>query len=151
MTKINETAPSYSASLLKKIRKGGGDSNFGDFLAAATDETESSGNVSTTSPLIEAGAIHAFLSLQEVSEEETRRQRSLQQGKQSLDVLEQLRREILTGRPSSDMIHRMQQQVEQMRQHAAPDPHLQEIMDEIELRLAVEAAKMEMHQPPTAS
>lgn len=141
MIKITETLPTYSASKLKKIRKGG-EGEFGDFLSAAEEAEQASGAGPAAAPR-EVTGLNPLLSLQEVSEEEIRRQRSLQQGKQSVDILEQLRREILTGQTTPAMILKMQDQVEQLRRNAAPDPRLQEIMDDIELRLAVEAAKLE--------
>lgn len=139
--KISDVSATYSASKLKKIRKAG-DSNFGEFLSAA-EETEQSAGAGGTLPAMEAGAINPFLALQEVSEEESRRQKSMQQGKQSLDMLDMLRREILTGQTSSQTIKRMQTQVDNIRANTPPDPKLQEIMGDIELRLAVEAAKLE--------
>jgi hypothetical protein len=141
--KITDVSATYNASKLKKLRKAG-DGNFGEFLSAAeaeeVDQTAGSGG---TLAAMEAGAINPFLALQEVSEEETRRQKSLQQGRQSLDMLDALRREILTGQTSTQTIKRMQNQVDQIRANTPPDPRLQEIMGDIELRLAVEAAKLE--------
>ena len=139
--KISDVSATYSASKLKKIRKAG-DSNFGDFLSAA-EEAEQTSGASGTLAAMEAGAINPFLALQEVSEEESRRQKSMQQGKQSLDMLDTLRREILTGQTSSHTIQRMQSQVDNIRANTPPDAKLKEIMGDIELRLAVEAAKLE--------
>lgn len=141
MVKITETQITYSASKLKKIRKAG-DSEFGDFLAAA-EEAEQTSGTGQALPTVEVGGINPLLSLQEVSEDDIRRQRSLHQSRQSVDVLDQLRREILTGQTTPAMIEQMQLQIEQMRKNTAPDPKLQEIMNDIELRLAVEAAKLE--------
>lgn len=138
MIKINEASGVFGAGKAKKLRKTG-DNGFEELLSA-TEESESAAPTAQAMPVSSVGSL---LSLQEISEEEARRQRSMQQGKQSVDMLEQLRREILTGQASPAMIGRMQYQVEQIRQHAAPDPRLQEIMKEIELRLAVEAAKLE--------
>lgn len=141
MIKINETTATYSAGKLKKIRKAG-DSDFGDFLSAA-EEAEQAASTTSTTPAVEVGGVNPLLSLQEVSEYDVRRQRGLQQCKQGIDTLEQLRREILTGRVTPAMILRMQDQVTQMRQNAAPDSRLRDIINDIELRLAVEAAKLD--------
>jgi hypothetical protein len=141
MIKIIETQATYSASKLKKIRKAG-DGDFGDFLSAAEEAEQTSGSGGILSAM-EVGSLNPLLSLQEVSEDDVRRQRTLQQGKQSIDVLEELRREILTGNTNPAMLGRMQAQVEQMRKNTAPDAKLQEIMNDIELRLAVEVAKLE--------
>lgn len=141
--KISDVSATYNAAKLKKLRKSG-DSDFGEFLSAAeTEENSQTSGSSGTLAAMEAGAINPFLALQEISEEEGRRQKSLQQGKHSLDMLDQLRREILTGQTSSHTIQRMQAQVTQIRANTPPDPRLQEIMNDIELRLAVEAAKLE--------
>ncbi len=138
MIKINETAHVYGPGKTKKAKKSEG-ADFEGFLGAAEEAEQSA----PAAPAMPVSGVNPLLSLQEVSEEESRRQRSLQQGRQSIDILEQLRREILTGQASPDMIARMQQQVDQMRQNLPPGPKLQEIMSEIELRLAVEAAKLE--------
>jgi hypothetical protein len=142
--KITDAVPIYSASLLKKIRKtgGAGEASFGDFLSEAEAPEETSAPAAAF-PVAEMTGVSPLLALQEVSEEEGRRQHSLQQGRQSLDMLDALRRDMLMGASNPATLARLKHQAEQIRTHAAPDPRLQEIMNDIELRLAVEAAKLE--------
>ncbi len=139
--KISDTSGVYGPGKLKKTRKAG-ESDFGDFLSAA-EEAESAASSSAPPLMVEASSLSPLLSLQEVSEDESRRKKSLQQGRQSVDMLDQLRREILTGQTSTQTISRMKTQAEQIRANMPPDAQLQEIMSDIELRLAVEAAKLE--------
>lgn len=138
MVRINEISGVYGPGKIKKTRKSDG-TGFDGFLSAA-EESETTASTASTAPVAD---ISPLLSLQEVSDEEGRRQKSLQQGRQSLEMLDQLRREILSGQANAGMIQRMQRQVEQIRQNTPPGPRLQEIMNDIELRLAVEAAKLE--------
>ena len=61
----------------------------------------------------------------------------------TLDALDELRMALLTGRLPTNLLHEMEQLVIEQRQQTT-DPYLEEILDEIELRAAVELAKREI-------
>jgi len=83
-----------------------------------------------------------WLGLQEVSEEELARKRSLKQGKSMIDALDKLRDGLLRGTLSHSTIRELERTANEQRA-TATDPKLIQILDEIELRVAVELAKIE--------
>ncbi len=139
--KINEVNTNAIGVKSKKIRRGD-NSGFADLLSAGDSiamETDA-GQVVTAAPV---DGVSALLSLQEISPEENNRKHIMQQGKTSLDILDNLRREILLGNIDPATINRMQHQLAALKQSKASDNKLQAIIDDIELRLAVEVAKLE--------
>lgn len=103
------------------------DAHAGVKAAASTSATSSVGNI---------------LSLQEISEEDSNQARTIAQGNDMLDTLEKLRMNLLMGRISANVIMELGQRLEIQRAQIH-DPKLLEIMDDIELRVAVEKAKLE--------
>ena len=89
------------------------------------------------------GSAGALLGIQEVSEEEVRRKRALKRGRLTLDALSNLRDALLTGSLPMSTLRQLEQLVAEERAQV-PDPLLHGILDEIELRAAVELAKLEM-------
>lgn len=89
--------------------------------------------------------VAGLLSLQEVQDATTGRRRAVARGERLLDALEQLRVGLLTGTMSRDdmtMLARLAQE----NAAVVDDPRLAEILAEIELRAAVELAKLDMSQ-----
>src|SRR5947208_1517885 len=93
--KITGYGPINSAGNARKAGKTGAAGNFAGILAASgADEAAHAlpaGDVAATS------ALNNLLALQEISEEDINRRKLVQQGKNLLDVLEELRRRLLTG------------------------------------------------------
>ena len=115
---------------------------FFDFLGGA----EETAATAETAPVEQAAApsmLDAMLSLQEVPEDEIRRKKMMQRGKMTIDTLEQLRHGLLVGRVPKEVLSSLSQQIKNGREQIS-DPRLLEIMDDIELRAAVEIAKLEM-------
>ena len=148
--KIGEFNPIKNATALKK--RGGVSSSsstsFADVLGAFTSEEPAS--ASSMSDVAAASAVNTMLSLQEISEEDVRRKKLILQGKSLLDTLEAIRSRLLTGTISRSLLSDLGRQLSIQRQGVA-DPHLITLMDEIELRAAVELAKLEkaaeFHRP----
>ena len=84
-----------------------------------------------------------LLGAQEVDEREARRRKEIKRGRLTLDALAGLRDALLLGELPISTIEKLEQIVAQERQ-LNTDPVLAEILDEIELRAAVELAKLEM-------
>ncbi len=139
--KVDSYGNIKSASSAKKRV---GVSSAGDFSSllslAESDETTNTGKLSDVAA---ASPLSGMLALQEVSEEEIRRKKLIKQGSDMLDSLEQLRRKLLLGTLPMEVLHNIRHQLSQQRQ-AIADPQLLSIIDEIELRTAVELAKLEM-------
>ena len=141
--KITETSPLSSAAKLKK-KKHDSDSGFGELLDAA-EETESTEGAAPFAPSQNIDSLSSLLSLQEVSDEDVKRRRAMHSSQAALDSLEELRRELLFGELSTRMVARMEEKLAQLRQQNVSDPRLQSVIDDIELRLAVEVAKLQQN------
>lgn len=121
-----------------------GVSQAGDFSsllsALETGETPQTGKLSDVAG---TSALSGMLALQEISDEDIRRRKLIKQGEDMLASLEQLRRKLLLGTLPMQTLHDLSRQLSRQRQNVA-DPRLISIMDDIELRTAVELAKLEM-------
>ena len=114
--------------------------NFADLLAAA--ESGEAPAAAATSDITATSALN-FLALQEIPDEYIARKKLVQKGNAMLDTLEKLRRQLLSGPLSPHLLLDMEQQLIQQRQ-LVDDPKLHAIIDDIELRAAVELAKLQM-------
>ena len=114
--------------------------NFADLLAAA--ESGEAPAAAATSDITATSALN-FLALQEIPDEYIARKKLVQKGNAMLDTLEKLRRQLLSGPLSPHLLLDMEQQLIQQRQ-VVDDPKLHAIIDDIELRAAVELAKLQM-------
>lgn len=115
-------------------------SSFEDLLAAAS-------NADTTSAVSEPTGVqpvNPMLALQEVSDEEVKRGALIKHGELSLDALERLRQALLMGSLPADILRSLETTLTRQRTIAASDPKLNELLDDIELRVAVELAKIEI-------
>lgn len=111
---------------------------FSDHLSKAEE-----GEVAGTSGVVGVSALSGLLGVQEVEEDGERasRRRLAQRGADILDKLEEIRRDILAGAVPRDRLENLAQSLRQRRVNVT-DPRLIEIIDEIELRAAVEIAKL---------
>ena len=75
--------------------------------------------------------------------EERKRERLVKQGKTMLETLEKLRQQLLIGAIPAHTLSELAATLATQRETIA-DPRLMELMDDIELRVAVELAKLEM-------
>lgn len=140
--KINFPKPvAPSRAEAKRRTSGVAGTSFSSLLDSMDDVSETSALESAPAAAPVVGA-NIFLGLQEVSEEEIERRRAMKQGKSMIDALEQLRDSLLVGTVSSRTIRQLEQVLGEQRA-ATLDPRLQSIMNDIEVRAAVELAKLE--------
>ena len=130
--KTNELARGKSAG---RVSSG---ENFADYLKTGTAEKNK--EVQATAALTSADAIFAA---QSVSDEEERqiRKKLIKKGSTLLDNLEEIRDGLLRGEISKDRLIEISRLVKQ-KDVSSADEKLQEIMQEIELRVEVELAKL---------
>ncbi len=135
--KIDSLSSTQSSSAKRRTAKArGADGAFSSLL----DESGKTRSVSAGGP---AGAVDALLSLQEVEGEvPDQRQRSCEHAEDILDRLEELRLGLLTGRLSQPLLERIGQLLS-ARPAESGDPELEAILQDIELRAAVELAKLQ--------
>lgn len=134
--KVTYTPP---VKALEKARRKNASSSSGvDFegYLEGTEETDASSENQATS------GVNNFLFMQEISDEQAGRHKALQQGKQTIAALEQLHRDLLMGTIPEATLQRLKGVVEKQRE-GFTDPKLKQMIDEIELRAAVELAKLE--------
>ncbi len=86
-------------------------------------------------------SLSPLYALQEVPDATGRRARALRQGHDVLDRLEELRMALLGGSLSGERLQSLVEAVRSQRERVA-DPKLAAVLDEVELRAAVELAKL---------
>lgn len=139
--KVGYTRPVTTA---RPVRKAGNvaASGFADALAAA-EAAGSVEGVEATASVGAVGVLGGILGAQEVDEREARRRKEAKRGKLTLDVLANLRDALLIGTLPYTVIRQLEQLVAHERGETT-DPELMSILNEIEVRAAVELAKLEM-------
>jgi len=140
--KIGDNVPLGKAGAASK-KKAASSSSSGDFfgLVSASD-TEGAAAVSSLSDAQPVTSMDALLSLQEIPDEELRKRKAVQESKGTLEALETLRLALLTDSIPEHLLHTLSNVVAIQKQRV-DDPHLMSIIEDIELRAAVELAKLE--------
>ena len=140
--KVSNVGSAKSVSGTKKKKKADGSS--GDFA----DELERTSGSGETHGVVEAGTVRgaeSILALQasgDATEERRRKRRqAVQYGYDLLDRLDEIRVVLLAGSIPKDRLAELARQMRAQRRRI-DDPHLNEIIDEIELRAEVEIAKL---------
>ena len=114
--------------------------SFADVLAAAEGpDVSQAGSINDVAA---TAALNNLLALQEISEEDVRRRKLAQQGNNMLDALEKLRQQLLIGTLPAHVLQDLSRQLSVQKQ-MVNDPELNAIIEDIELRTAVELAKIE--------
>ncbi len=141
--KIDPYSPLQASARVKQVRKASsvsGDGMFAGLLGGLEDavETTAAEQPKAAAPL---SSLDMMLALQEVSDEEVERKRAVRQADATLDALEDLRMSMLMGNVTPAQLERIsvRMQAQQMHIH---DPNLKAILNEIEIRAAVELAKL---------
>ncbi len=125
-----------SSSVKKKKKSGDSDSGFASLLDE-TDEIAGKDQVYKTSPV---SAMNSVLALQEVSDDEVNRKKAVRQGNLTLDAIEELRVSVLMGEIPPERLDKIQTRLKEQKL-SLNDPVLLQVMQEIEIRVAVELAK----------
>ncbi|MDB5434425.1 MAG: fliX [Phenylobacterium sp.] len=105
----------------------------------AAPETSQASSVSATRGVM---GVEALLALQDVGGPLERKRRAVRRAGRILDVLDEIRIGLLEGELGSADLDRLRRAVRDERERT-DDPALEAVLDEIELRAAVEAAKLE--------
>jgi hypothetical protein len=135
-----EWTPSLRVATQRRDDRGGAaDRSFS--LSGGSDTAAATATPGTMATQAVAG----LLSLQEISDELTGRRRAAARGDKLLDALEELRMALLGGTLPRAQLAAL---AHLCREHVplVDDPRLAEILAEIELRAAVELAKLEQIQ-----
>jgi len=92
-----------------------------------------------TSPAAPVAALDAILALQAVGDPLTAKRKAVRRGHDLLDELDAMKADLLVGRVSPGRLDAMMGMVTTLRERS--EPGLDALLDEIELRVAVELAK----------
>ncbi len=125
-----------AANRLKKAKKKAVGSDFSVFLEDEGEEQKQINEVYA------APNINPMIFLQDVGSQQNVVRNNYERGKELLDGLENYRRAILTGKDSEDL-QKIANELKSQRTKSN-DAALESLIDDIELRAAVEAAKKEI-------
>ncbi len=109
----------------------------GGFVPDFGEEAPKTSAVSTGSSI---QGIDALLSLQEIHDEPDDKERATKRGHSLLDGLEAMRAELLTGQVSQDRLESLAREVSD--HESSGDSDVDAVIEEIELRVKVELAKL---------
>lgn len=139
--KIESNLPIYSQALRGKKRKSSSDGGgaFTDMLGGV-GEGEAATSADAPVKIAPPPMVGGILSVQEVAGDETRRGRTIKRGHQMLDALEDLKLSILLGEVSVEQLGAVRERMREQKEKVN-DPELREVMNQIEIRAAVELAK----------
>lgn len=127
-----------SVNNIKKKKPAGGGGAFAASLNES-DEASAPATASVNSPT----AVSALFMLQEIEGDGGGKQQQVERGFDMLDYLDNIKVGLLTGTISREMLSGLDEMISKWRENT-DDPKLEAIIDEIELRAAVELAKLEM-------
>lgn len=130
--KIDPSRPTIAANPTRRADAGGGFAPIGDDAAPTVASTRA------TSATIAAQSV---LALQGLDDPIAKRARHVRRGKDSLDALDRLQIGLLEGRAPGDARATLGRLLRE--REATDDPTLNAIMDDIDVRVAVELAKLE--------
>ncbi|MBN8532021.1 MAG: flagellar assembly protein FliX [Alphaproteobacteria bacterium] len=122
-------------------KKASGSSEFSSLIEEPSTPAESASFTSAPAPV---ASLSTVLALQEVQDDDVRaRREAVNRGNHLLDELEGLRRALLEGRITEAQVNRLEILLKR-ENPAYSDPELKAILDDIELRAAVELAKLRL-------
>lgn len=140
--KITDYSPVSKPGASAKKKGVSSSSDGGFFGLLSTSETESSTAPSPAADVQTLSSMDALLSLQEIPDNETTKQRAMEEGRGALETLEKLRLSLLSGTVSGNMLSKLGD-ISNLKKQAINDANLTSIINDIELRAAVELAKLE--------
>lgn len=136
--KISNIDNKPSVTKKSEIRKSGGGS-FSSHLF----EADSVKNIPSSSGVTPVFAVNSLFALQEVDNDLIPQKKMVVRGFDMVEHLDEIRMGLLTGKVPLSLLQNLDELLKQWRD-ADTDSSLKEIIDEIELRAAVELAKLEV-------
>ncbi len=128
--------PSVGAKAARPAAGGDG------FRIAAPGPTAGPAQTASVSATQSVMAVEALVALQDVGGPLERKRRAVSRAGRMLDALDDIKSALLGGELTLADVERLRRAIRDERAHT-DDPNLEAVLDEIELRAAVEAAKLE--------
>jgi Class II flagellar assembly regulator len=117
-------------------------SGAGGFTLSEPNETQAA---TTAISLRTIGGIDALIALQGIEDPTERRRRAVKHGRRALDALDELKLALLSGSLESTALLRLKAVAADLKEGSGDDK-LDQVLSEIELRVAVELAKAGINQ-----
>ncbi|MDB5417373.1 MAG: fliX [Phenylobacterium sp.] len=136
--KVNGTGGVGQAGGSRGARASGGEGFRLPSTGGAAGPSQSAG-VSTANAVM---GVEALITLQDIGGPLERRRRAVGRAGRILDVLDEVKIALLEGQLTGETLKRLQRAVREQRS-TTEDPRLEELLNEIETRAAVEIAKLE--------
>ena len=140
--KITGSGPSAGTSRQRRVANGAGDGAAGSFAeqvgVRAPGPAGGTPGIAPTPPL---AALSGVLAVQEVEDPTAKRRRAIRHGQGLLVELRARQRALVVGQVPEGILRRLARLVDGLRPSAA-DARLDAVLDAIELRAAVELAKL---------
>ena len=115
----------------------------GGFSLPSTAGSTSTASATTASSVSSLSGMSALMALQGVEDPMERRRRAIRRGGNLLDRLDELKMDMLSGKDGAGALARLAQDLREERPETDSDAGLKAVLDQIELRAAVEMAKAE--------
>ncbi|OXE36112.1 MAG: flagellar assembly protein FliX [Phenylobacterium zucineum] len=138
--KVTNTSGTGAATGAGKARAPGSGQGFQLPSIAGAGAAQAAVGVSSLSPVMNVGAL---LALQDVGTPTERKRKAVRRAARMLDALDDMKLDLLSGESILDSLNRLQQAIKDQREDT-DDPKLEEILNEIETRAAVELAKLDV-------
>ena len=114
-----------------------------DFVPAGAGSPSRTGGAT---PVASTTGIDAILALQSVDGPLEGKKKALRRGRSLLDGLDEIKADLLVGQVSAERLDALSAQLTEAREHA--DPALDAVLDDIDLRVRVELAKLGRYPAP---
>lgn len=136
--KVNAPGGIGSTAGPRATRPGGGEG----FRILTSQPAQGAGQASSVSGVSSVMGVEGLLALQDVGSPTERKRRAVGRAGRILDVLDEIKVALLDGDLNAVSLERLRRAVRDERA-ATDDPELEAVLDDIELRAAVEVAKLE--------
>ncbi len=143
--KISQTGPGAPANRSRKTGKATGPGVADAFRSHIQDESASSAVAPAAAPPLTA--LSNFLAIQETSDQNAERRQAVLQGDALLHELTDLQIGLVQGWVSEETLRRVSHLLHRPRPKL-DDPTINQVLDEIKVRAAVELAKLERNANP---
>lgn len=132
--------PTSSTKKTEKVKSAGG--GFASALneTASSDDTPAASSIDTVSPVASVDALLAVQQVDDSTSGKSPKRQAMDWAEGLVDQLDQIRHALLQGRIPPERLHQLAKDIATRKQNTN-DPRLESILDDIELRAAVELAK----------
>src|SRR5690606_8989396 len=138
--RVEQTVRIESANRLSNVASRGAVARYAGGQGFSLSAMSAAARPSAATPVMPLAALDAILALQGVGDALSGRRRAVRRGQSMLDVLEAVKADLLVGKVAPERLDLLVEQLQTMRERV--EPGLDEVIDEIELRVRVELAKL---------